>query len=1193
MVNPIGGQVGKYGPDKYTRAVYWTGTWENNQFTPDYLTPKNLDLIHGHLSPTVEEDAQGNINAIGIVDERRSTAAQLNAGWCHLFSMTRQWFLMPDGETLGQKPHPDYANIRDTQSENIVGQQTVSGLQTLEGIGGKSLELEITVDPSNTAPRYGFDVRRSPGAEEFTRVYYDEPNQQIVVDKTNSSTASFNEENVLLRGDYDESAFGKPEHFHVFIDHSVLEVYVNGSAAFATRIYPVRSDSEGVALWSDGGSTVFTETKAWQVNGSVGASSVVLIQDPSSIEEGQKTNDTIHISVQNNAWAAALNPSGWVIDGYPSGLTPVVERISDAEVIITFDGTADDYDEDLTNFSVQIPASEFQQPMLFSSDMVNVSGSVEFSAVLEVPTDVDLAFIGTASDAGSLTGEELEAYNWVSANYSAAYYSLDTIMADKGILDETSSVDLVWWHFTTSNQLPSGSDIAFSRMADFRNSGGALFLSGMASLAAVEVELESTLPDVQAFGSTITAASQGIWTNTPEEVFFTGLQFETSDPNLAITIDDGTIIPERYATWSAGTTLNGFPKSWETSAHNQISLINYPSVSGQGKATILSTPSFSWVGASGNPNHQSNLEALAAGVIDELLQPVVRVSGLEIAQSNLSFSNDFYWQLISNVLPENADDQGVAYISRNPEVVEVDENGLMHALSSGQAWVVGTTSDGEFADSCLVETQSLVNPLLYSFESASLANWSQIEGTAFADNMVNLLSQFDGQPENADGWYYLDNTTEAGISGTGAVSTRNFVLSGSGLITFSGGQTGTSENLYVALVDASTQEELTRLAVSGNNWTLHEMEASAHIGKECFIKLVDEDTNGGLWIDALSIPVALGPESIVFENVPDYLPTGYPIQLEWRVVPEQTSEQSFTITSSDTNIISVDENGLATGEDAGTASVTVSLDGTEISASLSLEVKDFLRYNFETGDLTNWHVVEGNAFTDESVVSDNDWGWGGPFNHEGTYHLWGFQPNEDGATGVLQTDTFKLGGNGEISFLIGGGNDLSQLYVALIEAASGTILMRETGSDDEAYSAVNWDAKDYVGTDCYIKIVDNATGGWGHINVDDLKVPVYNADKTPIFEVSHKKLLSLKVNPNPVSRGTSFRIYIDGESVNGKEEVVAKLFNLKGKIIRSEKVYVLPGRMNIYEMEAPVEKGLYLIQAESSEFAGSVHLLVK
>ncbi|SDM00687.1 beta-fructofuranosidase, partial [Paenibacillus jilunlii] len=45
-------------------------------------------------------------------------------------------------------------------------------------------------------------------------------------------------------------------------------------------------------------------------------------------------------------------------------------------------------------------------------------------------------------------------------------------------------------------------------------------------------------------------------------------------------------------------------------------------------------------------------------------------------------------------------------------------------------------------------------------------------------------------------------------------------------------------------------------------------------------------------------------------------------------------------------------------------------------------------------------------------------------------------------------------------------------------------------SSNEAYSRITWNAAAYVGTDCYIKIVDNATGDFGHINVDDVNVPV-------------------------------------------------------------------------------------------------------
>jgi beta-fructofuranosidase len=41
ITNPIGNTVGKYGP-KYTRGVYWIGTYSGGQFTPDYKPRSSL-----------------------------------------------------------------------------------------------------------------------------------------------------------------------------------------------------------------------------------------------------------------------------------------------------------------------------------------------------------------------------------------------------------------------------------------------------------------------------------------------------------------------------------------------------------------------------------------------------------------------------------------------------------------------------------------------------------------------------------------------------------------------------------------------------------------------------------------------------------------------------------------------------------------------------------------------------------------------------------------------------------------------------------------------------------------------------------------------------------------------------------------------------------------------------------------------
>ncbi|MYL21524.1 hypothetical protein GLW04_16590 [Halobacillus litoralis] len=169
----------------------------------------------------------------------------------------------------------------------------------------------------------------------------------------------------------------------------------------------------------------------------------------------------------------------------------------------------------------------------------------------------------------------------------------------------------------------------------------------------------------------------------------------------------------------------------------------------------------------------------------------------------------------------------------------------------------------------------------------------------------------------------------------------------------------------------------------------------------------------------------------------------------------------------------------------------LNVDDFQVYHEGSSETNTLINGDFETGDLTGWTSVEGEAFTDQSITDQTDWGWGGPFNHNGGYHLWGALGKGDDQTGVLHSNVFTLSGTGEISFLIGGGNNPDELYVALVRASDDKELIKasnEKWEDSEAYHEVMWDASDYRGEEVYLKIVDRATGGWGHINVDHFQV---------------------------------------------------------------------------------------------------------
>ena len=44
-----------------------------------------------------------------------------------------------------------------------------------------------------------------------------------------------------------------------------------------------------------------------------------------------------------------------------------------------------------------------------------------------------------------------------------------------------------------------------------------------------------------------------------------------------------------------------------------------------------------------------------------------------------------------------------------------------------------------------------------------------------------------------------------------------------------------------------------------------------------------------------------------------------------------------------------------------------------------------------------------------------------------------------------------------------------------------------TGKCHETMARVTWDVIEFYGQKAQIKLVDNGSGGWGHINFDDLK----------------------------------------------------------------------------------------------------------
>ena len=88
----------------------------------------------------------------------------------------------------------------------------------------------------------------------------------------------------------------------------------------------------------------------------------------------------------------------------------------------------------------------------------------------------------------------------------------------------------------------------------------------------------------------------------------------------------------------------------------------------------------------------------------------------------------------------------------------------------------------------------------------------------------------------------------------------------------------------------------------------------------------------------------------------------------------------------------------------------------------------------------------------------------------------------DRPQGTLTSDTFEISAK-HLIFLIGGGA-LPETRLDL--RVSGKVVRTATGQDNERLQWKSWDVGELKGQRAELQIVDHASGGWGHLNVDHI-----------------------------------------------------------------------------------------------------------
>jgi beta-fructofuranosidase len=225
----------------------------------------------GVHAPSACPDGKGGLIVIFNMNPGRPTQ-----GWNQIMSLPRHLTLSGPDE-LGIEPAGDIESLRGEHKH--IGATPLPANQevVLDGVQGNAMEILAEIDTKG-GPIVEMKVLRSPGQEEFTRITYFRHggltrrrmdgkrfrDSVVTIDSTYSSTLP----DVGPRPPETAPVAigpGEPLELRVFVDRSVVEVFVNGKQCIAVRVYPGREDSLGVSLRAQGRDATLKSLDAWQM----------------------------------------------------------------------------------------------------------------------------------------------------------------------------------------------------------------------------------------------------------------------------------------------------------------------------------------------------------------------------------------------------------------------------------------------------------------------------------------------------------------------------------------------------------------------------------------------------------------------------------------------------------------------------------------------------------------------------------------------------------------------------------------------------------------------------------------------------------------------------------------------------------------------------------------------------------------
>lgn len=246
-------------------TLYWTGSINaDGTFAPDSRTPKTVEMAgfskdgYGLLSPTIFQK-DGKTLMLGIVPDKLAGSENYKMGYAHTYSLPREISLDSKGNLI-QKPFSGLAAMR-SETSFMMTDFDLTAEKDLDPVQGRSLELSAKFVVGNGD--FGFSFLGN-GDKKVTLTY--QPNSGMLSLDMSGINRIVNDG--IFGGVYNYAlptpvAMGEEMTLKVFVDHSIIDIFVNDTYAASVRVFPRDVDAVKATAFAKNGSVKMTSLEAY------------------------------------------------------------------------------------------------------------------------------------------------------------------------------------------------------------------------------------------------------------------------------------------------------------------------------------------------------------------------------------------------------------------------------------------------------------------------------------------------------------------------------------------------------------------------------------------------------------------------------------------------------------------------------------------------------------------------------------------------------------------------------------------------------------------------------------------------------------------------------------------------------------------------------------------------------------------